>query len=82
MQLKWLEMKYLHDIDLQWIQHLLMIAYVYSIKQPDLYYFEAMKMLQAWSNYTWRIRATGEYSLGTLTKLVMSFLWFHRISIL
>ena len=36
----------------------------YSMKQPDLYYFETMQMTsQAWSNFVWRIRATGEYSL-------------------
>ena len=36
----------------------------YSIKQPDLYYFETIKMTsQAWSNFVWRIRAGGEYSL-------------------
>ena len=36
----------------------------YSVKQPDLYYFEAIKMTsQAWSNFVWRIRAADEYSL-------------------
>ena len=36
----------------------------YSIKQPDLYYFETIKMTsQVWSNFVWRIQATGEYSL-------------------
>ena len=36
----------------------------YSMKQPDLYYFETIKMTsQAWSNSVWRIRAVGEYSL-------------------
>ena len=36
----------------------------YSMKQPDLYYFETIKMTsQAWSNFVWRIRAAGEYSL-------------------
>ena len=36
----------------------------YSMKQTDLYYFETIKMTsQAWSNFVWRIRATGEYSL-------------------
>ena len=35
-----------------------------SMKQPDLYYFEATKMTsQAQSNFAWRIRAAGEYSL-------------------
>ena len=36
----------------------------YSKKQSDLYYFETIKMTsQAWSNFVWRIRAAGEYSL-------------------
>ena len=36
----------------------------YSVKQPDLYYFEIIKMTsQALSNFVWRIRAAGEYSL-------------------
>ena len=34
------------------------------MKQPDLYYFETIKMTsQAWSNFIRRIRAAGEYSL-------------------
>ena len=40
------------------------IINTYSMKQPDLYYFEAIKMTsQALSNFAWRIRAAGEYSL-------------------
>ena len=36
----------------------------YSMKQPDLYYFETKKMTsQAELNFVWRIRAAGEYSL-------------------
>ena len=36
----------------------------YSMQQPDLYYFEPIKMTsQAWSNFVWRIRAAGENSL-------------------
>ena len=36
----------------------------YSMKQPDLYYFETMKMTShAYSNFLWRIRAAGECSL-------------------
>ena len=36
----------------------------YSMKQPDLYYFGTIKMTsQAWSNFVWRIRAAGDYSL-------------------
>ena len=40
------------------------IINTYSMKQPDLYYLEDIKMTsQASSNFVWRIRATGEYSL-------------------
>ena len=40
------------------------IINTYSMKEPDLYYFETIKMTsQAQSNFVWRIRATGEYSL-------------------
>ena len=36
----------------------------YSMKQPDLHYFETIKMTsQALSNFVWRTRAAGEYSL-------------------
>ena len=36
----------------------------YFMKQPDLYYFEAIKMTsQAYSNFAGRIRAAGEYPL-------------------
>ena len=32
------------------------------MKQPDLYYFETIKMTsQALSNFLWRLRAKGEY---------------------
>ena len=49
------------------------------MKQPDLYYFETIKMTsQAWSNFVWRIRAAGEYSLWTLTRFVTSFAWFQN----
>ena len=35
-----------------------------SMKQPDLYYFETIKMTsQALLNFVWRIQAAGEYSL-------------------
>ena len=65
--------------------------YTHSMKQPDLYYFEAIIMtLHAQSNFVWRIRAAGEYSLLTLTRLVTSFYGFkivqtglfYRISVL
>ena len=37
---------------------------IYSMKQPDLYHFETIKMTsQAWSNFVWRIGAAGENSL-------------------
>ena len=49
------------------------------MKQPDLYYFEPIKMTsQAQSNFSWRIRAAGEYSLRILTSLVTSFLWLQN----
>ena len=36
----------------------------HSMKQPDLYYFDDIKMTsQAWSNFEWRMRTAGEYSL-------------------
>ena len=51
----------------------------YSMKQPDLYYFETIKMTsQAQSNFVWRVRAAGEYFLCTLTRLVTSFLCFQN----
>ena len=32
------------------------------MKQPYLYYFEAIKMMsQAYSNFVWRIQAAGKY---------------------
>ena len=34
-----------------------LIVNTYSMKQPDLYYFETIKMTsQTWSNFVWRIR--------------------------
>ena len=51
----------------------------YSMKQPDLYYSETIKMTsQAWPNFVWRIRAAGECSLWTLTRLVTLFAWFQN----
>ena len=51
----------------------------YSMKQPDLYYFETIKMTsQAKANFVWRIRAAGEYSLWTLIRFVTSFFWFQN----
>ena len=39
---------------------LLVLINTYSMKQPDLYYFEAIEMTSpAWSNFVWGIRATG-----------------------
>ena len=71
-----------HDLSItaivkQWFVGI--IINTYSLKQPDLYYFETIKMTsQAWSNFAWRIRAAGEYSLWTLTRLVKSFAWFQN----
>ena len=51
----------------------------YSMKQPDLYYFETIKMTsQTSSNFVWRIRVAGQYSLRTLTRLVTSCLCFQN----
>ena len=55
-------------IDFCWgnkgLQRFVLVINTYFMKQPDLYYFETIKMTsQAWSNFVWRIRATGEYSL-------------------
>ena len=51
----------------------------YSMEEPDLYYFETIKRTsQALSNFVWRIRTAGEYSLWTLTRLMKSFLWFQN----
>ena len=51
----------------------------YSIKQRDLYYSETIEMTsQAESNFVWRTRATGEYSLRTLIGLVTSFFGFKN----
>ena len=43
---------------------MVMILNPYSMRQPDLYYFETIKMTsQALSSFVWRIRAAGKYSL-------------------
>ena len=60
------------------------------MKQPDLYYFEAIKMTsQAQSKITENTRLRLVFSIQNLTGLVMSFLWLqnsidqvvHRISV-
>ena len=60
------------------------------MKQPDLYYFEAIRMTsQAWSKFTENTRLLLVFSIQNLTRLVTSFLWFlnsidrlfHRISV-
>ena len=55
---------------------------IYSMKQPDLHYFEAIKMMsKAESNFLWRIRVAAEYFLWTLTGLVTSFYGFKLVQI-
>ena len=47
----------------------------YSMKQPDLYYFEAIKMTsQALSKFTKNTRLRLVFSIKNLTRLVTSFL--------
>ena len=49
------------------------------MKQPDLYYFEAIKMTsQAQSNFTENTRLRLVFSIQNLTRLVTSFLWFQN----
>ena len=48
----------------------------YSMKQPDLYYSEAMQMTsQAQSKFTENTRLWLVFSIQNLTSLVTSFLW-------
>ena len=47
--------------------------------QPDLYYFEAIKMtLQAQSKFTENTRLRLVFSIRNLTGLVTSFLWLQN----
>ena len=49
------------------------------MKQPDLYYFEAMKMArQALSKLTENTCLRLVFSIQNLTRLVTSFLWFQN----
>ena len=49
------------------------------MKQPDLYYFETIKMtLQAKSKFTENTRLRLVFSTQNLTRHVMSFLWFQN----
>ena len=49
------------------------------MKQPDLYYFEAIKMTsQAQSKFTENTRLRLVFSIQNLTRLVTSFLWFQN----
>ena len=51
----------------------------YSVKQPDLYYSETIKMAsQALSKFTENTRLRLVISLQNLTKLVTSFLCFQN----
>ena len=49
------------------------------MKQPDLYYFETIKMMsQTYSKFTENIRLWLVFSIQNLTRLVTSFLWFQN----
>ena len=49
------------------------------MKQPDLYYFETIKMMsQAWSKFTENTCLRLVSSIQNLTRLVTSFLWFQN----
>ena len=49
------------------------------MKQPDQYYFEAIKMTsQALSKFTENTRLWLVVSIQNLTRLVTSFLWFQN----
>ena len=48
----------------------------YYMKQPDLYYFETIKMTsQAWSKFTENTRLWLVFPIQNLTRLLTSFLW-------
>ena len=56
-----------------------MLQNTYSMKQPDLYYFETMQMMsQAQSKFTENTRLQLVFSIQNLTRLVTSFLWFQN----
>ena len=49
------------------------------MKQPDLYYFESIKMTsQALSKFTENTRLWLVFSIQSLTRLATSFLWFQN----
>ena len=49
------------------------------MKQPDLYYFEAIKITsQAYSKFTENTRLRLVFSIQNLTSLVTSFLWLQN----
>ena len=49
------------------------------MKQPDLYYFETIKMMsKAWSKFTENTRLQLVFSIQNLTRLVTSLLWFQN----
>ena len=49
------------------------------MKQPDLYYFEAIKMTsQAWSKFTENTRLPLVFFIQNLTRLVTPFLWLQN----
>ena len=53
----------------------------YYMKQPDLYYFEAIKMKsQAWSKFTKNNLLRLVFSMQNLTRLVTSFYDFYLLT--
>ena len=49
------------------------------MKQPDLYYFETIKMMsQAWSKFTENTQLRLIFSIQNVTRLVTSFLWLQN----
>ena len=49
------------------------------MKQPDLTYFEAIKITsQAWSKFTENTRLRPVFSIQNLTRLVTSFIWLQN----
>ena len=52
---------------------------LYSMKRPDLYYFETMQMTpQTQSKFTENTRLRLVFSIQNLNRLVTSFLWFQN----
>ena len=55
------------------------IKKAYSLKQPDLYYFESIEMTsEALSKFTEKTRLQLVFYIQILARLVMSNLWFQN----